>query len=250
VNKILPIFAKRVFNDRNRNRDRDEEQDYMLNHNFFDKLAYFVLMSPASDIRGYLQPLIENFRVSRDADNFFARFVSAEDSLNRYDEFWSVWEGFYETISKMCKHNSSSYDVQSIVHNYLLAWQFWPKDATEWHSLKDREKLFFRRVAQDMGHHPSVLYSIAKLLNDIGSGFLNDGIVWISEIVKSNANLRSEELEINTLYYLEKAVRKYVLLNRKLLKTSIQAKTRLVTILDFLVDRGSVTGYLVREDVL
>ena len=244
VNKIMPIFAQRIFN------DRDEKLDYMLNHSFFDKLAYFVLMSGKSDIPGYLQPLIDHFRVSRDGDNLFARFVSAEDALDRYDEFWTVWEIFYETISQICKRHPGNYDVQSIMHNYLLAWQFWPENATEWHGLRDREKLFFQRVARDLGHHPSVLYSIAKLLNDIGSRFLNDGIIWISEIVTRNPNLRSDELEINTLYYLEKAIRKYVLLNRRLLKTSIQARTRLVQILDFLVDRGSVTGYLVREDVL
>jgi hypothetical protein len=248
VNTILPIFARRVFNDRDR--DRDEKHDYMLNHNFFDKLAYFVLMSPQTDIRGHLQPLIDNFRVSRDADNLFARFVSAEDALGKYDEFWIVWEIFYETIKEICSRDRGSYDVQSVIHNFLLAWPYWNDNIQEWPSLRDREKLFFQRVAQDLGHHPSVLYSIAKLLNDIGSRFLNDGIVWISEIVTSNPNLRSDELEINTLYYLEKAIRKYVLLNRRLLKTSVQTRTRLVQVLDFLVDRGSVTGYLVREDIL
>lgn len=182
----MPIVAQRIFN------DRDEKFDYTLKHNFFDKLAYFVLMSRQSDIREYLQPLIDNFRVSRNGDNLFARFVSAEDALDRYEEFWIAWDMFYETLSQICKRDPGNYDVQSIIHNYLLAWQFWKENAIEWHSLKDREKLFFQRVAQDLGHHPSVLYSIAKLLNDIGSRFLNDGIVWISEIVTTNPNLRSD----------------------------------------------------------
>lgn len=242
--RIISNLVQRVFN------DRDEKLDYTLNHNFFDKLAYFILMSQDDDIGGYLEPLVEHFRVSRDAENLFARFVSAEDALARYEEFWIVWEVFYETIAQVAKRHRGSYDVQSIIHNYLLAWPYWNDDIKEWHSLRNREKLFFQRVAHDMGHSPSVLYSLSKLLNDIGSNFLNDGIGWISQIVSDNSNLLTDQLETNNLYYLEKAVRKYVLLNRGLLKTSIQAKSQLLHVLNFLVDRGSATGYLVREDVL
>jgi hypothetical protein len=242
--KIIPILAQRIFE------DRDEKLDYALNHNFFDKLAYFVLMSKENDIREYMKPLVEHFRVSRDGDNLFARFISAEDVLGRYNEFWIVWEMFYETIGEICKGHGGSYGVQIVIHNYLLAWPYWNENTKEWQSLRNREKLFFQKVSLEMGHHPSVLYSIARLLNEIGSNFLNEGISWISQMVNRNPNLLTDQLEINTLYYIEKAVRKYVLLNRRVLKTSIQAKSQLLQVLNFLVDRGSVTGYLVREDVL
>jgi hypothetical protein len=242
--KIIAILAQRIF------KDRDEKRDYALNHNFFDKLAYFVLMSEENDIREYMKPLVEHFRVSRDGDNLFARFISAEDVLRRYNEFWIVWEMFYERIREICIGHGSSYDVQSVIHNYLLAWPYWNENIKEWPSLRNREKLFFEKVSLEMGHHPSVLYSIARLLNEIGSNFLNEGIGWISQMVNRNPNLLTDKLDINTLYYIEKAVRKYVLLNRGVLKASIQAKSQLLHVLNFLVDRGSVTGYLVREDVL
>jgi hypothetical protein len=54
------------------------------------------------------------------------------------------------------------------VHNYLLAWAYWKKDAKEWHSLRERDKIFFKRVAENIGDHPAVLYSLSKLLNEIG----------------------------------------------------------------------------------
>lgn len=151
---------------------------------------------------------------------------------------------------ELCKTKGSYHYTKQIIHNYLLAWQYWREDAKEWHTLKEREKFFFKKVAQDMGQHPSVLYSLSKLLNEVGSNFLEDGIFWISDILQKNENLFSEELEINTVYYLENIVRKYVLMTRRKIKISIQIKNQIMSILNFLVERGSVTGYLLREDVL
>ncbi len=69
-------------------------------------------------------------------------------------------------------------------------------------------------------------------------------------MLQKNQNLFSEELEINTVYYLENLIRKYVLTNRLKIKTTIQIKTQVVTILNFLVEKGSITGYLLRENIL
>lgn len=101
-----------------------------------------------------------------------------------------------------------------------------------------------------MGHHPSVLYSLSKLLNEVGSKYLEDGILWISDILRINAQLLTEELESDTVYYLENMIRKYILTNRRKIKTTTQLKSQVTVILNFLVARGSVAGYLLREDVL
>jgi hypothetical protein len=65
-----------------------------------------------------------------------------------------------------------------------------------------------------MGGNPATLYSLSKLLNDIGSGFKDDGIHWLSDMLNNNPELSTEELEVNTVYYLETLVRSYVLRNR------------------------------------
>ena len=105
-------------------------------------------------------------------------------------------------------------------------------------------------MVEDIGHHPSVLYSISKILNDIGSNFINDGIDWISDILQKNNQLISEELKTNTIYYIENVMRRYVLINRNKIKKTIQIKKCVINILNFLVEKGSITGYLLREDIL
>lgn len=235
-----------------RNNDREERLDYELEQGFFQKFAHFVLTSKKEDIESYLRPFIEligAFGTTRDVDRMLSEFINAEDALNQYEEFWTVWKIFYPKMVELCGNENLLRYSTSTVHNYLLALE-WKPGVREWHSLKEREKTFFRKVAEDIGHNPAVLYSLSKLLNDIGSGFATDGIFWISDILKKNPELSRKGLEVDTVYYLENLVRSYILKNRHKIKTTLQLKTQILVILDFLLEKASVTAYLLREDIL
>jgi hypothetical protein len=135
------------------------------------------------------------------------------------------------------------------VHNYLFAWPYWSKDVKEWNTLKDREKSFFERVSEELGGSPDVLYALAKVLNEVASPFAAEGVFWISGILKWHPNIAHEELETNTIYYLENFIRGYVLRNRHKVRSTPQIRDRVLIVLNFLLQKGSVTAYLVREDV-
>ena len=246
VVELASIVARRV---RRHGRRGGEQFDFSVRHRFLQKFAYFVLSADRPDIPAYVRPLIDDFTSLDYAEDVFQEFVSAEDKLNQYDSFWAVWEQFYPCIVELCKSGAGSHSSTTI-HNYLLAWPWWRSDAREWHSLKEREKGFCKRVAQDIGDHPAVLYSLAKLLNGIGAAFAADGIFWISAIFESHPEFRDKELETNTIYYLENLIRGYVLLNREKVRTTPQMKSAVLTILNFLLEKGSVTAYLTREYVL
>ena len=245
VRGVCELLSKRLLD-----RNKEERFDYILRSRFFEKLAHFVLMSDKGDIQGYLRPFLGHFRVFREAADLFSAFVSAEDKLHQYDQFWASWELFYPSIKELCEREGSRSYSRGVVHNYLLAGPNWRKDAREWHSLKVREKAFFRKVSEEIGDHPAVLYSISKLLNEIGNGFVEDGIGWISGIIERTPDLASREQEVNTVYYLESLVRGYVLQNRSKVRTTPQIQHQVLTILNFLLEKGSATAYLLREDVL
>src|SRR6185369_11151616 len=115
----------------------------------------------------------------------------------------------------------------------------WKEEAREWPSLKDRERQFFKQAAAEMGGNPSAFYSIIKLLNDIGSGFRDEGVLWVSDMVKNNPDLATRELEINTVHYLENFVRGYTLLNRLKIRATPRLKSQILVILDFVILKGS-----------
>ena len=249
LHQIFPIFSKKLFKD-SRRRDGEDTFDYSDKQRFLEKLAYVVLSSKVEDIEPYLTPFLDEFNDSENLARLFSAFVSAEDRLAQYEQFWTVWELFYPKVVALAKDKHSRFCSNEIIHNYLLAWGFWKKEAREWHSLKDREKLFFKRVSEDMGGNPATLYSLSKLLNDIGSGFKDDGIHWLSDMLNKNPELSTEELEVNTVYYLETLVRSYVSRNRNVIKKTLQLKNQTLIILDFLLSKGSGTAYLLREDIL
>lgn len=246
VAKLASIVAKRV---RRHGRRGGEQFDFSVRHRFLQKFTFFVLSADRPDIPAYVRPFVDNFDSLDYAEDVFQEFVRAEDKLNQYDSFWVVWEHFYPCIVEHCKSGAGLHSSTTI-HNYLLAWPWWRSDVKEWHSLKEREKGFFKRVAQDIGDHPAVLYSLAKLLNEIGAAFAADGIFWISAIFERHPDFRDKELETNTIYYLENLIRSYVLLNREKVRTTPQMKSTVLTILNFLVEKGSVTAYLTREYIL
>lgn len=244
---IIPVLIKA-----SKSEEKEERLDYVLGHVFHNKFAYFVLNSPKEEIEAYVQPFTElfgEFRRTRDAAEVLEAFVIAEDVLNKYEEFWTVWKIFYPKIVELCSDEYRLKYSKDVVYKYLLALE-WNNGTKEWRSLKDGEKVFFKKVSEDMGGNSVVLYSIAKLLNDIGSGFVSDGIAWVSDILEKNPDLSKKELEVNTVYYLENLVRSYILKNRQKIKTDLQLKKQILIILDFLLEKASVVAYLLREDIL
>jgi len=242
---IISTFAKKLVLD-----DREEKIDYLVKHDFLQTYTYFVLSSEMDEIQGYIKPFLDNFNSSEFFADLFREFVLAEDNLNTYDNFWFVWSSFKPKVFEICKDGDKHWYVDKIVKSYLFALVPWKDTAKEWHSLKDKDKRFFKEVSEKTGHCPSVLYAISKLLNDIGSNYIDKGVFWISNIIQNNQDLVNEKLEVNTIYYLENLVRKYTFNNREKIKTTKAIKDNLLVILDFLIEKGSVVGYMLRESIV
>lgn len=242
---VISAFAKKLVLD-----DREDKFDYQVKHDFLQTYTYFVLNSPKDEIQYYLKPFLDNFNTSESFAELFQEFVLAEDVLNTYDNFWLVWNTFKEKIFDICKDGDKCWHVDKIVKSYLFAMVPWKESAKEWHSLKDKNKRFFAELSKEIGHCPSFLYAISKLLNDIGSHYIDDGVLWISSILRNNRDLADKKLEVNTIYYLENLTRKYTFRNREKIKRTKAIKDNLLLILDYLIEKGSVVGYMLRESIV
>jgi len=244
VKEIIPSFAARMLS-----RDRDDRIDYKVRHDFLSKLAFFVLSCPVEDIEDYLKPFLEGFNSSEAIADLFKEIISAEDHQDAYDNFWKIWELFREKVIRISEKGDKVWYVDKILRSYLFAENPWKETADKWHTLKNRDKRFFKEMSQKTGHCPSTLYAISKLLNDIGSPYLNDGISWVSYMLEKNPELLATELVNNTIYYIENLSRKYIYNNREEIRRS-RSKKEVLVILDFLIEKGSVIGYMLRESIL
>jgi len=245
VKEIVSTFSEGLLSS-----DSDDRIDYDVKHDFIEKSAWFLLSSPREEIQDYLQPFLDKFNRSELFADLLQGFISAEDYLDSYENFWEVWGLFEGKVVKLCKGGNKHWNIDNIVKSYLFAKNPWKESVTEWHTLKSENKRFFKKITEEIGHCPSVLYAISKLLNDVGSLYLNDGISWISYMLGNNKNLVSDKLETNTIYYLENLVKKYIYENREKIRRTKKLKQNVLIILDFLTEKGSVVGYLLRENIL
>jgi hypothetical protein len=244
VKIIASVFANNILSD-----NRDDKIDYTIKHDFLKSYAYFVLNASQSEIQDYLKPFIDNFNTSESIADLFREFVSAEDYLYTYDNFWFIWDIFKDKIVEICQDGDGYWYVDKIVRSYLFTEVKWKETAKDWHSFKDNDKKFFKEISNEIGHCPSALYSISKLLNNIGSPYIDDGVVWISTILEKNKDYINKKLETNTIYHIENLVRKYIFKNREKIKKTKALKDMLIVILDFLIEKGSVIGYMLRESI-
>ncbi|MDH3324968.1 MAG: hypothetical protein OEL89_04985 [Candidatus Peregrinibacteria bacterium] len=242
---IIEIFSKTLLST-----EREDRVDYHTRHDFSRRLASFVLTSPKKKIHEYLKPFLDDFNVSEGMSELLEAFITVEDYLGKYENFWEVWNLFKKKIIESHEKRNGDWYISKVIENYLFGKMPWKESATDWHSLKDENKPFFSEVSQKLGSSPSTLYSISKLLNDIGSNYLPEGVFWISKMLKDNPDLKTAKLEVNTVYYLENLVRKYIYENREKVRRNKKTRDDILVILDFLLEKGSVIGYILRESIL
>lgn len=156
----------------------------------------------------------------------------------------------YPKIIELYNQGGYYKDFENLIVNYLLAWRWWGEKQKEWQSLTEKNLWLYEDISKDLGRHPSVLYSIARVLNSVASNFHDSGIDWISNIISNNYDLKLGDVESETLFNLENYLRQYMFLNRQRIKQDVRLKTKVIKILDFMVERGSVHGYLLRESIL
>lgn len=249
--KSLPFLAPQLLKDRRSYKDDsgDDSNIYSLRLHIFKRFAYFILERDKSEIDIYLKPFVDSFSSTEETASFISELVSAEDYINKYEQFWHIWNNLYPKIIELCS-NPLGYHLKEIIINYLFAWRWWREGIEEWRSLKKENLSLYTNASKEIGNIPAVLYSVVKVLNSIGKNFEDEGVDWIYTIVSNNKSLNLDDLESNTLYYLEKFLRKFVFLNRQKIKEEIKLKNKIIPILDFMIERGSIHGYLLRESIL
>jgi len=233
---------------------KDDKISYEIKHDFIKKLSSLILSCKYNEIQEYLERILDDFcNPDKITDyeiiaDLFKEIIYAEDHLNSYENFWEVWNLFKPKIIEISKKNN--WHIDAILKSYLFSQCIWKETAVEWHTFKDKDKRFFKEITTEIGHHPAVLYAMAKILNGIGSCYLDDGIAWISAMLSKNKELLTAKLEDDTIYYLEHISKKYIYKKRDEIKRIKQLKTDILVILDFLIDNGSVVGYMLRENIL
>ncbi len=249
--KTLPFLASQLMCDENSLEDKIWKTDdiYWQRLNIFSSVSHFLLMRKTDELDAHIKCIVKNLCVSDETASFIEKFIFAADSLNRYENFWMVWNKFYPQIKKLSS-SGFHHHLKSVIINYLLAFSYWNEGIDEWHVLTKEDLPFYSRIARELGHIPFVLLAIIKVLNSIGAKFEHDGILWLHTIISNNINMKLGGDEQSILFYLENFLRKFVFINKQKIKKDVKLKGQLLQILNFMIERGSTYGFMLRESIL
>lgn len=246
--KLSFLLAPKLLKD-SKDYTEDLENETLLKWNIFNTFAKFILNRKIEEIELFLKHFVESLSLTQATVYFIESLIIEENSLKQNEQFWYIWNRLYPKIQELSK-SSQNYHLREVIITFLLAWNKWEEGVKEWHSLKKENLGFYNNISKEIGNIPAVLYSIAKILNSVGSNFTEEGIDWIYNIISDNSSLELKDLESNTIYYLEIFFKRYIFIGRKKIKQEVKLKNKIIPILNFMIERGSKHGFLLRESIL
>lgn len=259
VIKLINSFLKRFEDNGNPTETFNEKWS------FLDKLSEFLLYRTENEIDIYIKIL--NDFISKDewTQRLLNFFIIKEDSLRNIEVFWRIWDGIYESIVSIViteKENQinlaqknrdycikGEMECENIIIEYMLASYTWNDNLKKWHTLSIKQKNLYEKMCTNLGFHRAILHGVVRVLNSIGSCFKQDGIEWIYIILSNNQWLEKQKLLTNTLFYLERYITKVIKENHIKIKQDVWFRKKLMCILDFMVEQGSVTGFMLRDEI-
>lgn len=244
VEEIVRMISQQLLSN-----DREDRLDYAFRHEFLKHYARFILHLDNDEKDRYLKYFTDDFTLSEGVADLLNEFVSAEDLMNVPDSFWYVWDRFKSHIVDSVSGKSWQHDKERVIESFLFARIPWKDEAMTWHTFSPMNKQFFSDLSGKIGGETSFIYSISKLLCGIGSEFLDDGIYWISNAIKTFDIDMSKDKSGNALFHLERYMRRYLFKNHDKVRRTPNLRAQSMVVLDFLVEQYSITGYLLREDI-
>jgi len=223
---------------------------YSVHHRLFDQIARQILSLPTDMVPEFIYCFKGVICPNKWVADLLKSFIYEVDQSKQTVNFWKVWNELLDSIFSMTEKGDGHWYAEEIIKTYLLATIQWNEGSTHWDVLTIDHKNFFTHFARERGYCPSVLHSLARLVETVGKIYTKCALVWFSDILSKHADALNSKTNKITIMYLEDFCRKFVLANRGQIKKTAIVKNQISIVLDFLVNKGSVTGFMLRESLL
>lgn len=211
-------------------------------HHFFDvidTLADLFMRTESKQILADLSYTNDIVMSNYIGNSYLTSIIVKADSYRNPDRFWEIWNSFRNIVPDMVNKNCNQQ-----LRTYLLNTQ-WVDDVNEWHSLRPQDLEFFMYMAENARGNATVFNGLVSLLTTVGTNYKKEGMRWISTTIERypNINLR----DTPALQYLELIMMPYVYANKMQIRQNPELLVQVRTILNFMVTKSSVTGYVLRD---
>lgn len=185
----------------------------------------------------YTKPIVKESYLG---DAYLNHIIFEADGQNKPDRFWQIWNSYKDMLPILMRMGYNQ------LRTYLLNIK-WNDGLHEWRCLRQKDLGFFTFVAENSAGNAVVLESITRALTNIAHSYQKEGMAWISKVVENHPTINISGT--NTLFYLEQVMMEYVYGNKMLIRKTPTLHEQVRTILNFMVRKSSVTGYVLRDMV-
>jgi len=259
---FIQVFAdgifQRVFHE-SRHYSNGDMLDYQIVLSFIEWLADFIYFTSGAkaDKLIYLI-MIKACEASSYVNSLLTKILFRHDTNNDNNKFWHIWDELFPYIKTLCEKRKEAlitsrsfnhYELDRIIETYCFAWPWWGEEQKRWIGVQYEHLDFFENVAREIGYMPATLYSFTNFLCTIGSDYIIEGVSWLSKIIEENENLLNCELMVNTIFNLENVLIDLVAKHEDEVRKKESLRDDAMIILNYLVERGSTVGFLIREEL-
>lgn len=210
-------------------------QSYKDRSNIAKNVAEYVLYAPKEEVVTLIRPYVPLIDWDSSYEPLITQFLIGVSQYSRYENFWLVWNMLYKAVIE----SAGRYYHNNILNEYLLNPLFMSIDLDKWFILEEKDLNFFIRVANDIGGHPAVIYAFTRVFATIGKMYSKQAIALFSDLI-NNHHLDLQEIKTHVLFYLEKITKKVIVENEQDIRSDLQFKNQLITVLEFMRSNGSL----------
>ena len=172
-------------------------------------------------------------------NTYLMELIRLADVYKKPDRFWAIWNSYRPLVSELVngwgKQQLSTYTLDTV----------WIEGVKEWHSLRLKDLGFFTYLAENCEGNEVIFNGLVRILTTVGSNYKKEGMGWLAKAISKYPNMNLKETA--ALMYLELVMLPFVYANKMQIRKTPELLAQVRTILNFMVSKSSVTGYMLRD---
>lgn len=204
-----------------------------------DELAYLLLHTESVEIMNSLDITNAIVKKSNLGQSYLMQLIYETDRCKNSDRFWTIWNSYRKLLAELIQTEKNE-----ILRTYTLNVQ-WNDGVKDWHSLRRNDLDFFTFLGENCQDNVTIFEGLVKILTTIGSNFKTEGMGWIARAIEQRPTMNLANT--TALFYLEMIMMPYIYANKMQIRKNHMLLEQVRTILNFMVSKSSVTGFILRD---
>jgi hypothetical protein len=224
------------------------QRDHRFTHEFFQRLARFVLRLEEEQARHVCEPFLAAVARHPSGVKDFVRDLVVEADRSSEDSFWAVWQAFAGAIcaAPWIERLDLRHGYGKELIDAIFLGVYWKENVRHWRRLEGHGHRVDELAAGFRGS-AAVFDAYCRFLYDIGEKSLPKAFLVLADSLAAG-DPTAMLADRNTVFLLESLLQRHVYAEPHRLKSDPAVRTAVLALLDHLVEAGSSAAYRMRDD--